>query len=112
MSKTRVEIQFKVVAILKGGIVGDAPSAEDAACVDGFIDGQRDELERDGTIYIDDVNALDDALFNSFCALVANAAADDFGGVSDERKGQMIRNRMRVIVRQTPGYGPASVEFF
>jgi hypothetical protein len=112
MSKTRIEIQFKVVAILKGGIVGDAPSAEDAACVDGYIDGQVDELARDGTIYIDDVNALDDALFNPFCALVANAAADDFGNTYDFGKAQMIRNRLRVIERQTPGYGPASVEYF
>lgn len=112
MSKTRVQIQFKTLAILVGGIVGDAPSAEDAANIDGYIDGQVAELNSDGTIYIDDPDALDDALFLTFCHLVANAAADDYGGKSDLAKGQQIRNRLRVIVRQTPGYGPQVVEYF
>lgn len=112
MSKTRVEIQFKTLAILVGGNVGGAPSAEDAETIDGYIDGQVDELNSDGTVYISDADALDDALFTAFCQLVANAAADEFGGKSDERVAQMYRNRLRVIVRQTPGYGPQQVEYF
>lgn len=112
MAKTRVEIQFKTLAILVGGIVGDAPSAEDAKTIDGYIDGQVAELNSDGTIYIDDPDALDDALFTEFCKLVANAAADEFGGQSNDQKAQMIRNRLRVIVRQTPGYGPQQVVYF
>ena len=65
-----------------------------------------------GTIYIDDPNELDDALFITFCKLVANAAADEFAGVSDEAKAQALRNRMRIIVRQTPGFSPQIVEYF
>lgn len=112
MSKTRAEIQFKTLAILVGGIIGDAPSAEDAAAIDGYIDGQVAELNSDGTIYIDDPDELADELFTAFCKLVANAAADEFGGTSDENKAQMYRNRIRVIVRQTPGYGAQQVEYF
>ena len=112
MAKTRAQIQFKTLAILVGGIVGDAPSAEDAANIDGYIDAEVAELSADGTIYIDDPDALPDELFTTFCALVANAAADDYGGKSDEAKAQRLRNRLRVIVRQTPGYGPQQVEFF
>lgn len=112
MSKTRVQIQFKVMSILVGGIIGDAPSAEDAAAIDGYIDSEVAELSSDGTIYIDDPNALPDELFTQFCKLVANAAADEFGGTSNEAKAQSIRNRIRVIVRQTPGYGPQQVEYF
>ncbi len=112
MSKTRAEIQFKTLAILVGGIIGDAPSAEDAATIDGYIDGEVAELSADGTIYIDDPDVLPDELFTVFCKLVANAAADEFGGTSDEGKAQQLRNRLRVIVRQTAGYGPQKAEYF
>lgn len=112
MSKTRTEIQFKAFAILTGGDVGTGVSAEDATDLDGYIDSVVAELNSDGTIYIDDPNELDDALFITFCKLVANAAADEFAGTSDEAKALSLRNRLRVLVRQTPGYGPQTVEFF
>lgn len=112
MAKTRVNIQFKVLAILTGGDVGLSPSAEDASTIDGYIDSEVDELNSDGTIYIADPDELDDGLFTTFCKLVANAAADEFGGTSDETKGQQLRNRLRVIGRPTPGYGPQQVEYF
>lgn len=112
MSKTRAEIQFKALSILVGGDVGTAPSAEDTATLDGYIDAEVAELSSDGTIYIDDPDELPDELFTVFCKLVANAAADEFGGTSDDAKGQKLRNRLRVIVRQTPGYGPQQAEYF
>lgn len=112
MPKTRAQIQFKALSILVGGDVGQAPSAEDAATLDGYIDAMVEELSSDGTIYIDDPDNLADELFVTFCKLVANAAADEFGGMSDEAKGQQLRNRLRVIVRATPGYGPQVVEYF
>lgn len=112
MSKTRAQIQFKTLSILMGGDVGHGPSAEDAAAIDGYIDAEVDELNGDGTIYISDPDALEDALFTTFCKLVANAAADEFGGKSDDRLGQALRNRLRVIVRPTPGYGPQQVDYY
>lgn len=112
MSKTRAEIQFKALSILVGGDVGTSPSAEDTATLDGYIDSEVAELSSDGTIYIDDPDTLPDELFTVFCKLVANAAADEFGGKSDQTQAQQLRNRLRVIVRQTPGYGPQSVEYF
>lgn len=112
MSKTRAEIQFKVISILVGGDIGTPPSAEDAATIDGYIDAEVEELSRDGTIYIDDPDALDDSLFTTFCKLVANAAADEFGGKSDEKVAQSFRNRIRVIARPSAGYGPQQVEYF
>lgn len=112
MAKTRAQIQFKTLAILKGGIIGDAPSAEDADAIDGYIDSEVARLSSDGTIYIDDPDNLPDELFTTFCAIVANAAADEFGGMSDEGKRTSLSNAMRRIVRQTPGYGPQQVEYF
>jgi hypothetical protein len=112
MSKTRAQIQFKVLAILTGGDIGQIPSAEDASAVDGYIDSEVDELNSDGTTYIDDPDNLDDGLFLTFCKLVANAAADEFGGQSNEQLALVYRNRLRVLTRQTPGYGPQQVDYF
>jgi hypothetical protein len=112
MSKTRAEIQFKVLAILIGGDVGQNPSAEDATTIDGYIDAEVAELNADGTTYIDDPDALADELFTVFSKLVANAAADEFGGKSDEQAGALLRNRVRVITRPTAGYGPQQVSYF
>lgn len=112
MSKTRADIQFKALAILTGGDVGASPSAEDAVTLDGYIDTEVAEINVDGTTYISDVDALNDELFITFSKLVANAAADEFGGSSNEDKAKSLRNRIRVLARQTPGYGPQVVEFF
>lgn len=112
MSKTRQDIQFKTIAILVGGDVGQTPSAEDADTIDGYIDSVIAELSTDGTIYIADPDDLDDSLFVTFCKLVANAAAEEFGAQSNEQTAQMLRNRLRVIARQTPGYGPQEIHSF
>ena len=112
MSKTRAQIQFKVLAIITGGDVGAVPSAEDASTIDGYIDSETAELAADGTIYIDDPDDLPDELFLTFCKLVANAAQDEFAGQSNEQLALQYRNRLRVIARQTPGYGPQEVTYF
>lgn len=112
MSKTRQEIQFKVISILVGGDISAPVSDEDATTIDGYIDSMVDEINEDGTTYISDPNDLDDALFVTFCKLVANAAAEEFGAKSDEAAAQSFRNRIRVIKRQTPGYGPQKVDYF
>jgi len=112
MSRTRQDIQFKALAILTGGDVGTNPSAEDAADLDAYIDDEVAELNADGTIYIADPDDLADEMFLTFCKLVANAAADEFAGVSDENKAAQLRNRLRVISRQTPGYGPQESCYF
>jgi hypothetical protein len=112
MSKTRTEIQFKALAILTGGDVGQDPSAEDAVALDGYIDSEAAEINADETTYISDVNALDDQLFIPFSMLVANAASDEFGGKYDEAKALRLRNRIRVLTGATPGYGPQVVEYF
>jgi hypothetical protein len=112
MSKTRADIQKKALDILVGGDVGASMSDEDSTTLDGYIDSEVAELNQDGTTYIADPDDLDDALFVTFSKLVANAAAEEFGGVSNEQGAQMLRNRIRVLTRQTPGYGPQQVEYF
>ena len=65
MPKSRTDIQFKVLAILTGGDVGQTPSAEDAATIDGYIDDEVDELNADGTVYISNPDELENELFTS-----------------------------------------------
>lgn len=112
MSKTRADIQFKALSILVGGDVGSNPSPEEATNIDGYIDDEVDEINADNTTYIADPDDLPNELFVTFCKLVANAAADEYGGVSDEDRATKLRNRIRVITRQTPGYGPQEVTYF
>ena len=112
MSKTRADIQKKALDILVGGDVGSSMSDEDATALDGYIDSVVAEINADGTTYIGDPDSLDDELFLSFSKLVANAAAEEFGGRSDESLALQMRNRIRVLSRQTPGYGPQRVDYF
>lgn len=112
MSKTRAQIQKKALDILVGGDVGSSMSDEDATALDGYIDSVVAELEADSTVYIGDPNDLDDALFIQFSKLVANAAAEEFGGKSDEAAARVMRNRIKTITAQKPGYGPQQVDYF
>jgi hypothetical protein len=112
MARSREEIRFKVLSILVGGDVGQVPSAEDAEAIDGYIDDQAAELNADGTAGIGDPDDLPNELFDVFCKLVANAAADEFGGRSDETVAMRLRNRLRVLVRPTAGYAPQQVEYY
>src|SRR5262245_25542707 len=105
MAKTREQIQFKVLAILTGGDVGSNPSQEDADNINGYIDSVIDELARD-EIFVSDANALPDYLFISFCKLVADAAAEEYGAKSDAKVALYYRNRIRALTREAPGYGP------
>jgi hypothetical protein len=109
--KTRAEIQFKVLAILTGGDVGTNPSAEDAKAIDGYIDAMVAELASD-EIYIADPDTLNDDIFINFCKLVADAAAEEFGGKSNPQSAQYFHNRIRAITRPRPGYGPIDSQYF
>ena len=111
MSKTRAEIQFKVLAILTGGDVGSNPSAEDADNIDGYIDSIVAELAQED-VYISDPDALDEKLFVTFCKVVADAAAEEYGAKSNPQMAQLLRNRIKKLCAPTPGYGPQEIEFF
>lgn len=112
MSKSRADIHFKALSIIVGGDVGQVPSAEDAATLDGYIDSVVAELGADGTAYIGNPDEMDDALFLTFCELVADAAAHEFGGNNNPQMAKYWRDRLRVLTRQMPGYGPQQVSWF
>jgi len=111
MAKTRVEIQFKVLAILTGGDVGTTPSAEDADNIDGTIDSVVAELAGED-VYISDPDALEEKLFITFCNLVADAAAPEYGQKSNPQLAQVLRNRIKKLCAPTPGYGPQETSYF
>lgn len=112
MSKTRAELRNKAYDIIVGGDAGQTPSAEDADAIDGFIDPVIARLGVLNAVYVQDAEAIEDELFLDLAELVANAAQSEFGGGEDPKKELYHVNRMRVLTRQTPGYGPQQVEYF
>jgi hypothetical protein len=112
MSKTREQLRNKAYDIIVGGDAGQTPSDEDASAIDGYIDPVIAELAVDEAAYISDTEAIEDELFLALAKLVANAAADEFGAQSNPQIQLLYTNRLRVLTRQTPGYGPQETEFF
>jgi len=112
MSRSRSDLRFKALAIITNGDVGQSPSDEDAAALDSYIDDVVDELSIKNIAYVTDLDAIENAMFETLAQLVANAAADEFGGRSDPQKKRLYENEMRVIARQVPGYGAQQVDFF
>lgn len=112
MSRTRSDLRFKALSIIIGGDLGQAPSDEDATTLDNYIDDVVAELQTKGIVYVSDLDAIENDVFGTLAKLVANAAADEFGGASDPAKKRFYENEMRVIARQTPGYGPQQVDYF
>lgn len=112
MSKTRADLRFKALSIIVGGDVGQVPSDEDASALDGYIDSVLAELAVNSIVYIGDADDLPDEYFLSVAELVANAAGNEFGGKYDPAVQRMYENKLRVLARQTPGYGPMQAEYF
>ena len=110
MAKTRLQTELKVLFILTGGDVGTNPSEEDTATISGYIDSVVAELASD-LIYLDG-DAIEDDIFVTFCKLVAQAAAEEYGGKADEKASQALRNRIRQIRHPIPGYGPQETNYF
>jgi hypothetical protein len=112
MSRSRADLRFKALSIIVGGDVGQAPSNEDATALDAYIDDEVAELQAKSIVYISDLDAIENEIFGTLAQLVANAAADEFGGRSDPQKKLYYENQMRNITRQTPGYGPQETSYF
>lgn len=111
MSRTRVEVETEALAILTGGDVSANPSPEDMDYLDMLYTVLVAELAADGTIYISDPDELADELFMPVSELLANQAKR-FGATPDKAAAMQLRNQLRVLSRQTPGYGPQQVEYF
>ena len=112
MPRSRADLRFKALAIITGGDVGQVPSDEDATALDAYIDDEVAELQTKNIVYISDLDSIENEIFATLAQLVANAAADEFGGKSDPQKKRYYENEMRVIVRQTVAYGPQETSYF
>lgn len=112
MTQTRAQLRNKSYDILVGGDAGQTPSSEDADAIDGFIDPVIAKLATKSAVYIQDSDAIEDEVFLDLAELVANAAASEFGSGTDPQKDLYHTNELRIITRQTPGYGPQEVCYF
>ena len=112
MSRTRADLRFKALSIILGGDAGQQPSDEDATALDGYIDDVIAELSAKSIVTVSDPDDIDDAVFGNLAALVANAAADEFGGKMDPTKQAAAERNLRVIVRPQAAFGPQITEYF
>lgn len=112
MTNTRAMLRNKAYEILVGGDAGGAPSDEDASAIDDNIDRVVARLASKSIVYIQDTDDIEDQYFLDLANLVANASASEFGSVQDPAKERFHDNELRVLARQTPGYGPQQVEYF
>jgi len=112
MTKTRAELRNKAYDIIVGGDAGQTPSDEDADAIDGHIDPVIAKLAAKSAVYIQDDEAIDDELFIDLANRVANAAMSEFGSGQNEAKERFHTNELRVLTRQTPGYGSQQVSYF
>lgn len=112
MPRSRSDLRFKALSIIVGGDIGQAPSAEDATALDNYIDDVVDELSAKSIVYVSDLDSIENEIFGTLAQLVALAAANEFGGKTDPAQKRFYENEMRVIARQTPGYGPQQVTYF
>jgi hypothetical protein len=86
MSKTRAEIQFKVLTSLSAAMSAQSRPMRMRRRLTAISTAKWLEINADGTTYISDPDDLDDELFVTFCKLVANAAAEEFGGAVGRAK--------------------------
>jgi len=112
MTQTRAALRNKAYDIIVGGDAGQVPSSEDADAIDQYIDPVIAKLASKSAIYIQDSDAIDDEVFIDLAELVANAAGSEFGSQTDPAKDQFHTNELRIITRQTPGYGPQETCYF
>jgi hypothetical protein len=112
MSSTREQLRNRAYDILVGGEAGQAPSDDDANAIDAYIDPVIARLASKSAIYISDADEIDDDVLLDLAELVANAASPEFGSTWDPQKELFHTNQLRVITRQTPGYGPLKVDYF
>lgn len=112
MSRTRQELRFKALAIVLGGNVGQPPSDEDATAIDGYINDVLEELTAKSIVYIPDADDIPNELFGNVAKLVANSAAEEFGGKMDPNIQAVAERDLRIIARQMPGYGPQQTSYF
>ena len=116
---TRSDLVYKAHSILLSD-AGQTPSADDIAAIDSYVEPVFAGLAARDIVSIDDIGTpgpADDgeypiALFLPAARALANAAAPEFGGQTDQNLQAEIEREMRQVVAMEPTYAPAQGEYF
>jgi hypothetical protein len=95
MPKTRTDLINEALDLLGVVGIGQTPSAEDRAVIDGKIEPKLAELARREIVYIADPDQVDDDIFDAVATLIAEVAGPKFGrprdlGVRLEAEARLI----------------------
>lgn len=112
MSRTRTELKVKALDKLGVSQAGQDPSAEDVAVIEGYVDPVLDMLAREKVVYVNDRNAIDNEFFLPIATILANAAANDFGGAYDEGVDEREKRKLRILQPRPGGYPVQQVDYF
>lgn len=83
MPKTRSDLINEALDLLGVVGVGQTPSAEDRAVIDGKIEPKIAELARREVVYVPDPDSVDDEIFDALATLIAEEAGPKFGRPRD-----------------------------
>lgn len=112
MSRTRVDLVTEALDNLGVTIVGQDPSAEDTAKVDGKVDGLLADLRVRGILYVGDADAIEDEHFDSLGILLANRCAAAFGGGRDRDVDRAEEQKLRLLNPRPGGYDILATDYF
>lgn len=107
--KTRRELVLQALANLFVTTAGQAPSDDDFAGCDAYVDGVLAQLEQREIIRIDNPDSIPVAYFHPLAVCLADAAKDEFGGPPVEV--EKAEAKLRHMVRTGPTYEPLKTDY-
>lgn len=76
--KRRLDLIQSVLGLLYQAFPGEQITDTDIALVDSYIDGKFEELGRRKIYYVQDADAIDEAVFLPLAKIIANAVAPQY----------------------------------
>lgn len=112
--KTAQQCIYRALTEMGKLYAGEAPSAGDYSIVEDLHEPLIAQLSAEGVYYIDDPEAVDEAIFIPYCRLLAVAAAPSFGveaiatliGRNNSENVNALETRDRATLRRIKATAP------
>jgi hypothetical protein len=115
ITKTRRDLVDQALANLGVLPSGGTPSAEDVACMDGYVDPVSEQLAERDILEVDDLDQIPAAWFLPLSYVLSAAAAADFGAANDPRVvllGDRGEKLLHEMLQTKATYNRAAPEYF
>lgn len=111
-TKTRADLIKRVLELL--GVVGAGQPIppEEYNAVDGLVEEAVDSLALKHVINIDDIGAIEPAVFQPLARWIANMGGAPWGVVFDAGVERQTENTLRHIAATAPGFLPQKTEYY